>query len=256
VTIRNKIIMSTAFLAAVASIGFALYHNPSTAQGDKAFTVESAGPVIREYLLKNPEVVIEAIEAYQKKEEEAQQESAKENLKKHEGFLKQVEPSKTPLLGNPDGDITIVEFYDYNCGYCKRAHNEILTLLETDKNVRFVMKEMPILSASSFIAAKYSLASQNQGKFAEFHDALMKNQGALSEDSILAIADNLGLDKEKLKADANSQETERTIMDNIRIARELGINGTPGFVIEDKLVPGYIPADQMKQFIDDARKAQ
>jgi protein-disulfide isomerase len=253
VNARRQNIVSTLILtaAAVAAIAAA----PARAQdAAPALSVESVGPLVREYLLANPEVVIEAFEAYQKKQEQMETARQKEGLKTHSDFLYKGNADVSPSVGNPKGDVTIVEFFDYNCGYCKRALQEVQNVLETDKNVRVVFKEMPILSAGSRTAAQWALAAQRQGKYFEFHQKLMAGNPN-SVDSLKQMAKDLGMNVEKMEKDAADPAIAAIIDQNLQVAQDLGIRGTPAFVINDQLVGGYIELDQMKQIIAQARAA-
>lgn len=261
----RKTVFFALFLAFVATLGFAAISGPSHAKAETkaeakagkataaTLTVEQIGPLVREYLMANPAVVIEAVELYQKQQEALEAERQKESLKTHSSFLYQNNPDASPAIGNPKGDVTIVEFLDYNCGYCKRAFSEVQSLLETDKNIRVVFKEMPILSPTSHLAAQWALAAQRQNKYFEFHEKLMKNSGAVSEESLAKIATDLGLDVTKMKKDAADPKVSDTIAQNISIAQELGVRGTPAFIINDRLIGGYIPLDEMKKIVADVR---
>lgn len=245
-------IILTALLTAAAVAGLAAYA-PATRAAAEGLTKENLGPAVREYLLANPEVVIEAVEAYQKKQELAEAEKAKESLKTHKDFLYKADKDSTPEIGNPKATVTIVEFFDYNCGYCKRAFKEVQSVLENDKDVRFVLKDMPILSPQSQTAAHWSLAAHRQGKYFEFHTALMTHQGALSDTALEGIAKDLGLDVAKLKKDAVDPKIAETVIQNIKVATDLGLRGTPAFVINDRVVGGYIELDEMNRLIAEVR---
>jgi protein-disulfide isomerase len=144
----------------------------------------------------------------------------------------------SPEAGNPKGDVTIVEFSDYNCGYCRRALHDVTKAVEGDKNIRIVFREFPILTPASEVVARLALAARIQGKYWEFHRAVMGAPGQASEASALKEAIKLGLDIDKLKADANSEEIKKQIVENKALAQKLGINGTPFFMIGDRVVPG------------------
>lgn len=214
---------------------------------------EQIEAVVRELLIKkDPEIVLNAAKEFQKKQDEENGKKAKEALGKNKDKLF---GANDPIIGNPKGDVTIVEFFDYNCGYCKKALEPIKKLVEADKNIRFIMKEYPILAPSSTTAAKAALAANKQGKYKEVHDALMENKGALSDDSIVEMAVKAGADKEKLKKDMESAEI-KTQLDEIRaLGNEIGAHGTPTFVIGDKVIPGAMELDEMKKLVDEYRAA-
>ncbi len=144
----------------------------------------------------------------------------------------------TPVLGNPDGDVTIVEFFDYQCPYCKAAETRIMDLLESDGNIRLVIKDFPILGPDSRIASRAALASQKQGKYEEFHNALMNHRGQLKAETTFKIAGSVGLDIDQLKKDMDDPEIADQIMENFNLARSLKISVTPGFFVETKVLSG------------------
>ena len=196
---------------------------------------------------------MEAAKAAQQKQEEENNKKATEALGKNKDKL--FNSPSDPILGNPKGDVTIVAFFDYNCGYCKKANEPMRKLVESDKNVKFVMKEYPILAESSRVAARAALAANKQKKYAELHNALMENKGALSEDTILDMAVKAGLDKEKLKKDMESPEVAAIILATADLGREIGAHGTPTFIVGDKVVPGAMDLADMKKLVDENRAA-
>ena len=161
-----------------------------------------------------------------------------------------------PVLGNPEGDVTIVEFFDYNCPYCKRAMPEVQALLASDKNVRLVYREWPILGEGSVFATRAALASRAQGKYEEMHWAMMGLKGRIGEERVMKVAKDLGLDLDKLRADMNSPEVEEHIATSMQLAQALGFNGTPSFVIGQSLVPGFVEQAQLQKFVDESRKSE
>lgn len=165
------------------------------------------------------------------------------------------EPS-SPVGGNPDGDVTIVEFFDYRCGYCKKVLPSIVALLERDKKLRYVFKELPILSPESELAARAALAAwqQDKRKYLEFHTALMQAQGNLSERRILRLAGNAGLDAEKIAKNMKHPKVEEELKRNIALAEQLGIRGTPAFVIGDRLIPGAVDLSMLEKTVAEARQ--
>ncbi|HPF78033.1 MAG TPA: DsbA family protein, partial [Alphaproteobacteria bacterium] len=205
-----------------------------------------------EYLLESGANILKSVNTYQAKMEEQDRIEAG---KKAQGFVEKIENEKNfPMAGNPKGEITLVEFFDYNCGYCHKALEEIQTVIKDEKDVKVLFMDMPILGANSLEAAKWSLAANKQGKYFEFHQAVLSHNGERTEDVLKKIAKDVGLDVDKLMKDKDDEEIAKTLEDNIAQAGEIGIRGTPGFIIGDQLFPGYIPADQMKQVIAEARK--
>ena len=238
----------TAGLAAlVLTAGSALLPQQTSAQDSfsKAQT-EELHTIIRDYLLENPAILNEMIAKLQAAERDEQHKQARDAIAQNAKQLFHNE--NDVVVGNPDGNVTMVEFFDYNCGYCKRSTADVLRLIEEDKDLRIVMKEFPILSEGSVIASRAALASKEQGKYWDFHLALMASRGSIGdEDKVMSIAAEAGLDVEKLKADmaANAEAIERDIDANRALAQAIGINGTPAFVIDDTLVPGAMPYDQL-----------
>lgn len=210
--------------------------------------------LVAETLRENPELVLEALQALEARQAEAQAATAASVLTKERTTLER-DPN-APILGNPDGDVTIVEFFDYNCPYCKRAMPEINALMAEDTNVRLVLREWPILSEGSAFAARAALASRQQGKYAEIHDALMTMRGKVEAETVLRIAGEVGLDVEKLKIDMQSPEVEEHIATSMRLAEALGFNGTPSFVVGDQLIPGFVEKPQLVEAVTAARAVE
>lgn len=209
--------------------------------------------VIKAYLRDNPEVVIESLKIYQEREQQNSQEAAQAKIAE---YKTQLTKEGLPGAGNPKGDVTVIEFFDYNCGYCKKAMHDVQAVLDSDKNVRFVLFEFPILSESSHTAAKWAHAAHKQGKYFEFHTALMNHNGAIDESVLESTAKKLSLDVEKLKRDAASPELEKELKEHIDIAHAIGIQGTPGFIVGTELFPGYIGEDGLKEAIKTAREGK
>ncbi|MGB4107648.1 MAG: DsbA family protein [Alphaproteobacteria bacterium] len=209
--------------------------------------------LIKDYMRENPEVVVESFKMFQEKQQRESLLAAQEKIVQYKDYLA---GKDMPSAGNPNGDITVVEFFDYNCGYCKKAITDINHILETDKNVRFVFIEMPILGPTSLTAALWAHAAHKQGKYFEFHKILMEHNGAIEDAVLEDAAKKAGLDLEKAKKDIQSEEIGREIDKGITVAREIGVQGTPGFVIEGQLFPGYLGEDGLKKAIDEARAAK
>ncbi len=213
---------------------------------------ERVKELILETIRKNPEVIREAITQLQKQEEQTQASQIKSILSKKRELIER-DPN-APVLGNPSGSVTVVEFFDYNCPYCKRAASDIKKLTEDDKNIRLVYREFPILGEGSVFAARAALASRNQGKYEAMHSALMSLKRA-EEKSVLEAAGELGLDLEKLKADMKAPDVEKHIAVSMELAQALGINGTPSFIIGDAFVPGAVPLSELQKLVADSRKS-
>ncbi|MDP1613753.1 MAG: DsbA family protein [Sulfuritalea sp.] len=208
--------------------------------------------VVRAYLLAHPEVVREALVALQQRETAAAAEASRRALTTHRDELT-ADPS-SPVLGNLQGDVTVVEFFDYRCGYCKRVSPAVSALLAADPKVRLVLKELPILGPDSLLAAKSALAAHKQGRYADFHKGLLESP-AVDAEAIDALAVSLGLDMDRFKADRDDAATVAALEKNHRLANALGIGGTPAFVIGDRLVPGAADAQTLIGLVGAARRA-
>ena len=244
--------MIFSFRAALIAAGVLLLVPAASAQAvfDDAQKKE-IGQIVREYLLENPEILIEVskeLETRQKIAEEKQREDALTA-----GAKEMFHSPDDLVAGNPNGDVTMVEFFDYNCSWCKKGLPEVLSLIDKDKNLRVVMKEFPIFGGDSDYAAMAALASNKQGKYWEFHLALLGHEGKLTRESVDQIAGAQGLDVAKLKADMQSPEIAQIIARNQKLAQDLAISGTPAFVIDSKVVPGYLPMDGLMAAINDVR---
>lgn len=209
--------------------------------------------LVLETIRDNPGIVMEAITILQSREAEAQAASQAEVLAGERETLER-DPN-APVLGNPEGDVTVVEFFDYNCPYCRRVKPEIEALLEADPNVRLVYREWPILGEGSVFAARAALAAREQGLYEQFHWAMMAMNGRANESSVLRIAEEVGLDVTQLRRDMEAPEVAEHIQTSMRLTQALGLNGTPSFVIGDALVPGIVDVDQLQTLVTDAREA-
>jgi len=209
--------------------------------------------IVRELLTKKePEIVVRAAQAVRQQVETANEAKSAEALKNN--LDKIVKDPTSPTAGNLKGDVTIVEFFDYSCGYCKMAQPTVLKLLGEDKNVKFIYKELPILGDGSVAASKAALASVAQGKYHQLHDALMSNKGQLTDESVLAIAKSVGINTDKLKKDMTDPKIENTIKANHDLAQMLGFQGTPTFIIGDKLFPGAMPYEKLTAAVAQVRE--
>lgn len=235
---------------ALVALGFAVAdaQEPPAKPDAPAAASSSSGPevpadrkaeiekVVREYLLANPEILSEVQQAYEAKKEKEQVEHVKTVVKENAGDI-----FKNPAAavgGNPKGDVTIVEFFDYNCGVCRRGFGDIAKVMEQDPNVRFVFKELPIVNPESPKVAKVALAARMQGKYMELHRAIMNSEGQATEASALRKAKELGLDMDKLNKDKESPEIKAELDKVMDLATKLNINGTPFFMVGDQVIPG------------------
>jgi len=209
--------------------------------------------IIHDYLMHNPDVLIEALRAAEDKANRDADAKAALVLKDRRGEV--FDDPATPVGGNPQGDVTIVEFFDYRCPYCKQVQPSLQALLDQDHNLRFIYKEMPVLGAPSVTAAHAALAARLQGKYEVFHAAMMATKGQITNDVVYQIAGSVGLDVDRLKRDMAAPEIDRALKANLALANALDIRGTPGFIIGDHIVPGAIDLDALKDLVAAARKS-
>ena len=226
--------------------------------GGSTFTDEqkkALGDIIKDYLIKNPDVLVDVQNALDAKLEKEQGEKFANFMAANAKAL--YRDPDSAIAGDPNGDITVIEFFDYNCGYCKRGLPEVQKLINGDKKVRFVFKELPILSKGSLEAAKVALAAKRQGKYWEFHQALLGGKGAANQSSALRVAEALGLDMNKIKTDMESESVKNELDAETALAKKLGINGTPHFLVGNKSIPGA-PDDlheQLEALVTEFRKS-
>lgn len=214
------------------------------------------GAEIRGYLLENPEVLMEVISELESRQAAAQAAETQQALGAVGAAL--FDDGHSYVGGNPDGDITIVEFMDYQCGYCKRAHPEVTELLARDGNIRFIQKEFPILGPASEIASRAAIAvllEQDAELYKAFSDGMMEHDGPLNEKVVEGLAAKVGVDVDAMNALAQSDQVTAVIQANRELGAALQISGTPTFVIGDELVRGYLPLAQMQDVVDAEREA-
>lgn len=206
--------------------------------------------IVRDYLLREPEIIYEALQELQRREAAAEAERRKAALTARKDEL--FHSAGSPVGGNPEGDVTLVEFFDYRCGYCRRVVGALRALVEQDEDLRVVFKEFPILGEDSVRAARAALAAERQGLYMPLHFALMAADD-LSMEGIMQAAAGVGLDTQQLAVDMESPEIQAEIAATYELARDLGIEGTPAFVIDDELIPGAVSQERLAALVDEAR---
>jgi protein-disulfide isomerase len=234
----------------LAGITLAASAAATSADEPSDLSVEQVEKIVREYLMREPEVVYQALEELQRRQAEAA--AARQHAAIVENRSELLDDSASPVGGNPDGDVTLVEFFDYRCAYCRRVVSSMRALLDEDRELRVVFKELPVLGPDSERAARAALASRRQGGYVPFHFALMAAED-LSPRGIRAAAEAVGLNADRLEVDMASPEVNAAIEANFALAEELGIEGTPAFVIGTKLVPGAVDRARLEQLIREAR---
>lgn len=227
---------------------------PLAASAQISITEARVRELVRETILANPEILMEAIAILEERAAQDRVTASADIIAAQRQLLER--DSNAPVLANPDGDVTIVEFFDYNCPYCRRAVPAVEGLIEADPGIRLVYREWPILGEGSVFAARAALAARQQGFYEEFHWALMGMNGRAEERSVLRIAEEVGLDIDQLRADMEAPEVAEHIETSIRLADLLGITGTPTFILGDNLVPGAVEQDVLQRLVDEVREEQ
>ncbi len=207
--------------------------------------------LVYEAIRENPDIVMEALAALQQRQAEAEV-AAKADVLANERELIERDPN-APVTGNPEGDVTVVEFIDYNCPYCRRAAPEVEALIAADPGIRLVYREWPILGEGSVFAARAALASRVQGKYENFHKALMQLDGRAEEASVLRVATEIGLDIDRLRQDMMAPEIDAHIATSMRLTQVLGFQGTPSFVIGEALLAGFAAREELAKLVEDSR---
>ena len=245
----KRLIATTALLGTLATGVFAQDLTPMTDEERALFRAE-----VRAYLFENPEVIMQAVEILQNREAESQAQAdftlVTDNADAifNDGF--------SWVGGNPNGDITLVEFLDYRCGYCKRAHGEVAELLESDGNIKLIVKELPILGDASVLASRFAIAVKQiagNDSYKAVGDALMSFQGQITMPALTRLGNTFGLEMDAIEARMNSDEVTAEIASTRELANTLAISGTPTFVMQDELLRGYLPLDQMQAIVEDKR---
>lgn len=247
----RSLVLSFAFLG-MSVFGSAV----SSAQSDAAADLkpEDVEEIVRNYILENPGIVVEAIQLWRQEQQLAQM------LPKIEAFRDYLERDATyPVLGNPDGDVTIVEFFDYRCGFCKRHYPVIQDLLEKDGNIRYVARQFPIRDEEgqkplSYLAATAALAAHKQKLYGPFHGALMTDTQALTEARMYQLAESVGLNIQQLKADMQDDAIKTTIQNTLSVGREIGFNGTPSYFVGEEVVIGALGKGAMSDAVAKTRE--
>lgn len=231
-----------------------VFATPAYAQSFKSEQKAEIEQIIKQYLLDNPGILYQAAENYQRDAAKRADEDAVKVLSESGAAL--FANADLPFIGNPKAKTVFVEFFDYNCGYCKQAYPGLVKFLNEDKDVKIILVDSPILSEQSNEAAKWALAAKAHGKYNEFHQALMQFQGPKSEETLSKIATDLGLDAGALKTAAQSDQVRDRLVENMDLFQKLGLNGTPAFVAQDRVIRGYTGPEVLKQIADELREGK
>jgi protein-disulfide isomerase len=246
-----------ASLRLIAALGAALlvaaFPHGAQAQNFSPAQRGAIEKIVHDYLIAHPEVLQEAMSELEKRQQAADAEKAKDAIKAHAKLL--FNSPDEVVLGNPHGDVNFVEFFDYNCPYCKHAMDDMLALMKKDPKLRVVLKEFPVLGPGSVEAAKVAIAVRMQapGKYLEFHTKLLGDRGRADGEKALAVAKSLGLDMDRLQKDMKSPEVEKTLKQDFALAEALGLNGTPSYVIGDNVIVGAVGLQGLQEKINTAR---
>ncbi len=241
-------------LAAAATAALLLLPAPSRAQTFSDAQRGEIEKIIKQYLIAHPEVLEEASAELEKRKQAAEAEKAKVQIASHAQTL--FYSPRQVTIGNAKGDVTLVEFFDYNCGYCKRALSDLTTIMKQDPKLRVVLKEFPVLGPGSLEAAKVAVAVRMQDsgdKYFQFHLRLLGGRGQADEAHALQAAQEAGFDMARLKKDMNSAEVKASIEENMKLAEALSLNGTPSYIIGSEVVVGAVGLDALKQKVNMAR---
>ena len=246
---RLGLVLAVPLFLAFGAAGLRAEHDAATP------AQEILEETIHNYLLNHPEVIFEVLDLLRAEREISEAEQAQQTITAQQEAI--FNDPTSPVGGNPDGDVTIVEFFDYFCGYCKRVMPDLIQAMEDDGGIRFVYKEFPILGPDSIVAARVALAAHRQApeKYPELHVAMMSSRVRMNEANALRLAGEFGFDVERLRGDMDSPEIDRILGHNNALAEQLGIRGTPGFVIGNQVIGGAIDLETLLELIAEARQS-
>lgn len=210
--------------------------------------------LVHEYLLKNPEVIVEALQTLERRREEQLAADQQRQIQANADILHASDHQI--VIGNPEGDVTLIEFFDYNCGFCRQTLATVEALIEQDPKIKVILKEFPVLGPGSQEAARVSIAASQiaPAKYKDLHTQLLSAQGQVNERIALALSANLGIDTDELQSLSQTRQVEEAIGEVYQLADDLGINGTPSFIIGDELIPGAVDLDVLQQKVSAMRE--
>jgi protein-disulfide isomerase len=239
------------FAFAMLTSTLVVWAEPTTSDSKRTSELDRA---IEQYIRTHPEVIEQSLQALEAKREAEEKTRQKVALAARQQAL--LHDPSSPVSGNPKGEVTLVEFFDYRCGFCKRAAGAVTQLQKEDPRVRVVYKDFPILGEPSELAARAALSAHRQGKHQAFHEAVLASKNEISKDELLRVAREVGLDTTQLETDMANPEWQSLIDRNRALAKELGINGTPGFIVGTELVPGALDLNGLKELIARSKNAK
>jgi protein-disulfide isomerase len=225
------------------------------AAAEEQLPVKEIERIVREYLLREPQVIYQAIQELQKRQQAEEAARQKAMIAKNADAI--FRDSDDPVAGNPDAEATLVEFFDYHCGYCRSMAPGLRALIDDDRDMRFVFKDLPVLGPDSVTASRAAVAANrlDPEKYVDLHFALMQSKD-LSRDTVLAIAERQGYDRDRLATEMDSDWVKQRIDENLKLAEQLGISGTPSFVVGETLIPGAVDVGQLAQLLEEQRQAR
>jgi protein-disulfide isomerase len=231
---------------------------PASAEDTSAFSdrqKDAIGQIVRDYLLNNPEILQEVMGELEKRQAASQRAAQAAALKENHASLYNAPNSIG--VGSPQADVTMIEFFDYNCGYCKKALADVRSLLKGDAKLRLVLKDFPVLGPDSVEASRVALAVKNQiqgDKLFDYHVRLMESRGRVNGERALAVAREMGLDIARIQKDMESADVKATLQENVALGDKLGLSGTPAFIIGSEIIPGAVGADPLRQVVASVRQ--
>ena len=232
------------FTVTVFAVGQTL---PAWAESPSVPAQPALDQAIEQYIRSHPEVIEQAMQSLEGKRQRGEKLRIRQAIATHQEEL--LRDPASPVSGNVNGDVTVIEFFDYRCGYCKRVASAVTQLQKDEPGVRVVYKDFPILGEVSVFGARAALAAREQGKHQAFHEAMLASENELTKEEVFVIAERVGLDGKKLEADMRAPEWQRAIERNIDLARQLGISGTPGFVVGSELQTGALDLTSLKGLV-------
>jgi protein-disulfide isomerase len=246
-------------LFAVALLSSSMAVMPAFAQNNTEDLVQqhldraAIEEIVKNYILENGDVIIEGIDAFQMRQAEEEAKAAEAAIQNESAYLYE---NNHPVAGNPNASVSVVEFFDYNCGYCKKALADVRDIVDSGEDIRFIFMETPILSPSSMEVSKWSLAADKQGKYFDYHVELMEHRGQYDEKTLIKLAKKAGLDVDQLMADKDAPDVEAQINENLEYMQKFGVRGTPTFIVENRMMRGYVGKERLLDTANEIRESK
>ena len=244
---RNVRLVALALVLGI--VASALVARPVVGADEPKLTQQEIEKIVHDYLLREPEVLAEALRRLQQRQSSAAAQRAKQAIRDHQQAL--LSDQGSPVEGNAQGKVTIVEFFDYRCVHCRRIASTIDQLVRSNASVRVIYKNFPVLGESSVLAARAAVAAQRQGGWPKLHRAMLAYEGDFTTETLLALGTSVGLDSAKLKTDMMSPQTDKALQANLTLAAALGVDVTPTFVIGERLIRGALSAEAFQALVDE-----